>query len=79
MGYLLSDAEREALFCDPEPKPARWEPPEVRLARLETALRGMLSLSTVDRGALMLQAVAADALGDHEAHERIMQRIRGVR
>ena len=79
MGYRLSDAEREALFCDPEPKPARWEPPEVRLARLETALRGMLALSTVDRGALMLQAVAADALGEREVHERIMQRIRGVR
>ena len=79
MGYLLNDAEREAMFTDPEPKPSRWEPPEVRLARLESALRGMLALSTVDRGALMLQAVAAEALGDHEAHERIMRRIRGVR
>jgi hypothetical protein len=79
MGYLLSDSEREALFTDPEPHPAPWEPPEVRLARLEAALRGMLALSTVDRGAMMLQAVAADALGDREAHERIMQRLRGVR
>lgn len=77
MGYLLSDSEREALFADPEPPATLWEPPEARIARLETALRGMLALSTVDRGALMLQAIAADALGDRETRDRIMARIAG--
>ena len=63
MGYHLTDEEREALWCEPDP-PVTWESPDARAARYETALRGILACSGGGVGVWMLQAVAASALGE---------------
>lgn len=61
MPYHLTDEEREALWCEPDP-PVTWESPDARAARYETALRGILACSGGGIAVWMLQAVAASAL-----------------
>jgi hypothetical protein len=78
MSWLLSDAEREALWNDEPFKPAAWECPQHKCERYEKALRGILACAAAGPGVLMLQAVAARALGDHALEADLMHRLKAL-
>lgn len=79
MGLYLTDQQQRELW-EPEDIPAgpaarAWEPPEIRAARYEKALRGILACASPDPTVWMLQSVAATALGLHYTADELLQRI----
>ena len=81
MGVYLSDDERRALW-EPDDTPCgpaarAWEPPEIRAARYEKALRGILGCASESPTVWMLQSVAATALGLDELAARLLADVEG--
>jgi hypothetical protein len=81
MGIYLSDDERRALW-EPEDTPSgpaarAWEPPEIRAARYEKALRGILGCASESPTVWLLQSVAATALGLDQLAARLLADIEG--
>ena len=79
MGFYLTDQQQRELW-EPEdisagPAARAWEPPEIRAARYEKALRGILGCASESPTVWMLQSVAATALGLDQLAAELLQRI----
>jgi hypothetical protein len=80
MGVYLTDQQQRELW-EPEDIPAgpaarAWEPPEIRAARYEKALRGILACASPEPVVWMLQSVAATALGLHHTADELLERVK---
>jgi hypothetical protein len=79
MPHHLTESEQQLLW-EPEDTPCgpaarAWEPPEIRAARYEKALRGILACASPEPVVWMLQSVAATALGLDQLAAELLQRI----
>ena len=80
MPYHLTESEQQLLW-EPEDTPCgpaarAWEPPEIRAARYEKALRGILACASPEFVVWMLQSVAATALGLHHTADELLERVK---
>jgi|688.fasta_scaffold1158547_1 hypothetical protein len=78
MPYLTDDEQHELWEPDDEPcGPAAraWEPPEIRAARYEKALRGILACASPEPTVWLLQSVAASALGYDALADDLLRRV----
>ena len=79
MPYHLTESEQQLLW-EPEDTPCgpaarAWEPPEIRAARYEKALRGILACASPEPVVWMLQSVAATALGYDALADDLLRRV----
>jgi hypothetical protein len=77
-GAELGVQQHELWEPDDEPcGPAAraWEPPEIRAARYEKALRGILACASPEPTVWLLQSVAASALGYDALADDLLRRV----